>query len=60
MKGGTSPKISKVDTGKTLVEQGDHGHELFLLHVAENECRGEVEDTADDQDLGSCAHRVLP
>jgi len=31
MKGGASPKISKVDKGKTLVEQGDHGHELFLL-----------------------------
>jgi sulfur relay (sulfurtransferase) complex TusBCD TusD component (DsrE family) len=31
MKGGAAPKISRVDTGKTLVEQGDHGHELFLL-----------------------------
>jgi hypothetical protein len=31
MKAGASPKISKVAAGKTLVEQGDPGHELFLL-----------------------------
>jgi hypothetical protein len=31
MKGGASPRISKVEAGKTLVEQGDVGHELFLI-----------------------------
>jgi hypothetical protein len=31
MRGGAEPKIRRVKEGKTLVEQGDEGHELFLL-----------------------------
>ena len=31
MRGGAKPKIRKVESGKTLVEQGEPGEELFLL-----------------------------
>jgi CRP-like cAMP-binding protein len=31
MRGGVSPKIRRVRQGETLVEQGDPGHEVFLL-----------------------------
>jgi hypothetical protein len=31
MRGGASPRITKLAAGKTLVEQGDPGNELFLL-----------------------------
>jgi hypothetical protein len=31
MRGGAKPKIRKVKAGKTLVEQGDEGNELFLV-----------------------------
>jgi hypothetical protein len=31
MRGGATPDIRSIEAGKTLVEQGDQGHELFLL-----------------------------
>ena len=31
MRGGAKPAVRKVKAGKTLVEQGEAGHELFLL-----------------------------
>jgi hypothetical protein len=31
MRGGAEPNIRRVTKGATLVEEGDHGHELFLL-----------------------------
>ena len=31
MRGGATPDIRNIETGKTLVEQGDRGNELFLL-----------------------------
>jgi hypothetical protein len=31
MRGGTKPEIRKIKEGSTLVEQGQEGHELFLL-----------------------------
>lgn len=44
MRGGAKPRLRTVEAGKTLVEQGDAGHELFLLldGVLAVEVNGEV------------------